>query len=308
MLALLIGFWMLQDFHRIGYTSRRRYAYLILCMLVQPLLFVYLLRTRELRRAAGKPVLFTQRTVPIVVLCLLLWHQYLSSFPIAELRKAGYKPAPTASEAEERAAQARDFLRAAGMEAADFEWMDGNTVLYLQENLEPTARLLSKGHTREYGAGSSLTWETGEDSGPELLINTYLFYIRKTKQDKNLYAAVTCFSWKGKSALQKGKFTIQLADGFEMEGRNGFFRLWADSGKKSWYRDSSLCDIGIDSNSFPFLGKSLLRKYAWHGCSVTYFRGQEFPEYVTLTFRQTSSSPSGRDLFKFSGDIRFKER
>ncbi|MDE7298494.1 MAG: hypothetical protein K2N94_06645 [Lachnospiraceae bacterium] len=308
MLAVLIGCWMLQDFKRIKYSSRYRYVYLVLCMLIQPLFFVYLLRTRVLRRVAGKPALFTQRAVPVVVLCLLLWYQFLSSFPIAEMRRAQYQNTLTPEEAKAQAVQAKEFLKAAGMDTADCDWMNGNIALYLQENLDSTARLIAKGQPKEYGPaeGSSLTGNTSEKRLPKIRVNTWLFYIGEAKWEKELYAAVTCFSWEGKSVLQQGEFTIQLENGFEMDGRHGFFRLWADGKNKSYYQDCDFSDISFDSNSFEFYGKSLLQKYAWHGCVVTYFRGQEVPEYVTLTFRQQVFGPSGQELFVYSGDCRFE--
>lgn len=305
-LSAMIGAWMFYDFKRIGYTSRLRYLYLVLCMVVQPLIFVYLFLSRKERRTADNRVLFTAWTIPLLLVCLVLWHQLFMSYPIMlENTYSSMK----GSEAEASDVQeAKRFLRNAGIsEYYDGSLLGDQAMVYLKEQLDETAVLQARGELRTYGQ-SDVAAKLLETDFPAYELAGWVFRVGSDERTgKEIYAVVTCIDWAEDTVLHEGDFVIELQDGFEMEGRNGFFRIWAEDGSKVYYRDEAFSGIGFDMNSFHFYGKSVWKKYSYHACVVTYIMGEKLPEYVTLTISQQKNGIYGQDQAVYSRNYMFHE-
>lgn len=295
---------MLWDFKKINYTARLRYFYIVLCMLFQPFVFIYLLCSRNERKAAEKRTFLTPWTFPLLFVCLVWWYQLFISYPL--MLKNTYTRAQESKTESTDIQNAKQFLKNAGMNEYDTLLLDEQSMLYLNEQLDDTAVLLAKVSADTCGQNdivASLLLNTL----PKHEITCWLFQTGSNETTgREIYAVVTCIEWTDNTALQQGEFAISLPDGFEMEGRNGFFRIWAKGGSKIYYRDEAFSKISFDMNAFHFYGKSIWKKYSYQACAVTYITGTQPPEYVTLTLSQQKNSISGQHQVVYSANYRFR--
>lgn len=307
-LSAMIGAWMFWDFKRIRYSARLRYVYLALCMLVQPLIFVYLFLSRKERKASDRRAVFTAWTVPLLAVCIVLWCQLFMSYPVFEMAGNRYDRVKTGEVSADELSGAQRFLENTGISSYyDNALLDEETMLYLKEQLDDTAVLLARGELSTYGQDDTAAKLLSADF-PAFELAGWVFRVGSSRETgREIYAVVTCIEWAAGTALQEGEFAVGLPDGFEMEGRNGFFRIWAEGGGRLYRRDEAFSNIGFDMNSFHFYGKSIWRKYSYHACAVTYITGEKMPEYVTVTLSQQKDGVFGQDQAVYSRDYRFFE-
>lgn len=286
--------WMFQDFKRISYTARLRYLCAALCALFHPFIIGYLFLSREKRMAADRCNFFNAWTVPMLLVCLVLWYQLIDSSSIIPIIKDSYKRVRIK---EDQIEEAQEFLFGLGVsDIYDTAALEGRTAVILKDSLENAKGMAGRGELRSYGKYDYGSWILDEDF-PDYTISGWVFnnssYIGK---DSNRYAVVIRIDWEENIVLQEEELSIFFPKDYRSDG-NYLFYLWAEDGSKTYSNDTAFW--GNDT-SFKFYGKSLWKKYNYHACVVGFVIGNDMPEYVTVSLAQRHGGIFGKDESVYS--------
>lgn len=294
-ISFFLACWMVQDFKRISYTARLRYLYMALCALFHPFILVYLFLSCEKRMAADRCNFFNAWTVPMLLVCLVLWYQLIDSSSVIPMMKYSYKRVRIK---EDQIEEAREFLLGLGMsDIYDTVALEGRTAVILKDSLENAKGMAGRGELESYGRydyGSRLL----DEEFPDYTISGWVFdngfYIGK---DSNRYAVVIRIDWEENIVLQEEELSIFFPKDYRKDD-NYLFYLWADDGSKTYSHDTGFW--ANDESCVEFYGKSLWKKYNYHACVVGFVIGDDMPEYVTVSLAQRHGGIFGKDESVYS--------
>ncbi|MDE7326870.1 MAG: hypothetical protein K2N63_11435 [Lachnospiraceae bacterium] len=294
-ISFMLGCWMFQDFKRISYTSRLRYLYLVLCMLVQPLIFVYLLLTKKARKTVDKHVFLNAWTLPMLLLCLVMWKYLADSYAILPILKNPYEKITVN---QDEVLEAEDFLHGIGF--SDYYYDEAAfrepTSLFLKKYLEGVEPLKARGEINILNEESCDTQLFLEEF-PRYRVSSWIF--GNSKVNTECYVVVTCMDWEEDAVFQEADFCaffpedcVQSVDP-NMDFKNHFY-IWVEDGSHFYGKELEFTYSQIPV-AFHFYGKSPWKKYTYHACCVYYIRAKKMPEYITLSLNQQKSGMFGKD-------------
>ncbi len=294
-ISFILGCWMVQDFKRISYSSRLRYLYLVLCMLVQPLIFVYLFLTKKARAAVDKHMFFNVWTVPMLLLCIVLWKYLADSYAVFPILQNPYQKISVNQQA---ISEAKEFLRKLGL--SDYYYDEAAfrepNALFLKDCLRESGNLKARGEVEEY----EMKFSAGDFPGYQ--VSNWIFGNRDKIVDPggaDYYTIVSCIDWEEDAVFQEADlctiFPENCIQAFNPEHDTlNYFYLWVED-NSNFYGDKISFRYWDIPESFHFYGKSPWKKYTYHACCVYYIRAEKMPEYITLNLRQEKSGIFGKD-------------
>ena len=302
-ISFMLGCWMFQDFKRISFTSRLRYLYLVLCMFVQPLIFGYLFMTWKARKAVDKHPFLNAWTVPMLVLCIVLWNYMGKTYALAPILKNPNPYEPIAVN-KQKVLEAKEFLCSLGLsdyyyDAAAFQ---DATAVFLQECLKDAELLEGRGELGIFHGSNGGEWLVSEEF-PDYRVSSWIF--RNACHDAAVtvrnehYVIVTCIDWAEDTVLQEAElytlFPEDCVQDYNPElDRKSEFYFWLEDGSK-YYGNTISYEVGSLPESICFYGKSPWKKYTYHACCVNYIAAQKKPEYVTLALSQKKGGLFGKE-------------